>query len=58
MKPIFSFWFGVDNQQIIGGRHVKCGMDTDHKHTYKFCLQVNSYKCGESAKLCGYVQQI
>jgi len=34
-------------------------MDTDYKHTHKFymkyCLRVNGYKNGNSAKLQGYV---
>jgi hypothetical protein len=40
MKSTLSFRFYVDNQLIIQVRRVKFRMETDHNHTYKFCMTV------------------
>jgi hypothetical protein len=37
MKFVCSFWVD-DNQQVIGSRYIKFGMEVDHEHIHKFCM--------------------
>jgi hypothetical protein len=54
VKIFFSFWLDEGNYKNSGVRHMKSGMETDHKQVYEIlfvCLQIQTLQLSKTLTL-------